>query len=1519
MKKLLLLLMLCMSSWSLSYAQLPDGSIAPDFTVTDVNLGGNTYSLSQLLAEGKTVFIDVFATWCGPCWNYHNGGALKTIYNTYGPNGTNEAMVIAVEADAATNIACIFGPSGCNNTTTGNWTAGTPYPICNDDAFNNLYNINYFPTIYMICPDGVIWEAGQLNATALWNFRQQKCSLGPASISTTSVTPVKCFGTNTGAINISVSGGLAPYTYLWSNNATSQDLNNVAAGDYSVTVTTSNNQQAVYGPITVEGPGEPLAAVLEDATPMGCNGVFASLTAGGTGGWGDYTFKWSTNSLEATIQGLNPGNYTVTVTDNLNCTKTATFNVAPAILPTAAIAPPGTVTCAQSAIQLNGTGSSSGANIAFLWTASNGGNIVSGATTATPTINAGGLYNLKVTNADNNCSSFANASVSANNTPPVANAGGPQSISCTQSSITLQGTASTGSNFSYLWTSSNGGNITSGASTLTPVVNAAGTYTLNVTNSTNGCTQSSAAVVTGIAAPVVNTANGAITCQVASVNLTTTTNAANPGFSWTGPNNFSSTAQSPTVNVPGSYTLVVLDSITGCSKTITATVAQNTTAPGATATGGAITCLNTAVVLNGSSPDTTASYAWTGPNGFTSTLPNPSVTTDGVYSLAVTTPANGCVSTASATVALNNAAPVAAASTPGNLNCNNAQIQINGTASSQGQGIAYAWTTATGNIVSGANTLTPVVDLPGTYTLQVSNSDNGCTASTTAAVVLNTPVQAPAAVQNNVSCFGGANGAAQVVASGGTGAYTYQWSNNATTAAISGLTAGTYVVIVTDAENCTATASVDVQEPTQLAANASSTAQSANGLNDGAANAAPTGGAPGYSYTWSNGETTAAITGLAPGAYTVTVGDQNGCISVQTVNVNAFNCALASNITSANVSCFGAANGSATVVLNGAADPVAYTWSNGATAASVSGLTPGEYTVNVLDANNCPAVLNVLITEPAQLNANATAVAESSAGGNNGSASANPVGGTAAYTYAWSNGATDSTISGLAPGVYTVVVTDANNCTSEQTVNVAAFSCALLATTSVANVNCAGNANGSVNIALQGAANPVTYVWSNGATTAGINNLAGGEYTVVITDDNGCSTVASATVTEPAPFTALNIISSAPACANDPSGSAAASLGGGVEPYTYAWSNGATTALAENLTAGTYTVVVTDQNNCQVNGSVTIVATDAVAPTVSVQNATLSLNASGTAAVSAAALSVVAADNCAVASTSIEPATFDCDQLGTHVVTVTVTDASGLTATATATVNVVDDLAPVLTCPNSITACFADNIVSYAAPVAVDNCLLSGGEWTLDSGLPSGSAFPVGVTTQQYSFKDASGNNGTCSFEVIVTQPVDFQDPIVTDDVNNQGQGAIIMNLSGGVAPLSFEWTLNEVIVGTTQNLTGLVAGDYQLYIIDGAGCEYATTVKVGNTTSANEPAWLSGVRLQPNPTSGITRVLFSRIPESNLETLVIDATGRVLLSQISDNQAVITLDCQQLPAGMYTIRFRTGTETGVRKLVINR
>ena len=1447
MKKILLLLSFVLAGCTVAWAQIPNGSTAPNFTVTDID--GNTHTLYDLLNDGKTVYLDVFATWCVPCWNYHNTHALRDIWEQYGPDGTNEAFVISIEGDATTSVPCIWNGAGCTGGTVGDWTDGTPYPIADYPGIMSLYQVTYYPTIFMVCPaDKKVYEVGQQGSSGLWNARTTYC---PALVVTTTINNVlntKCYGSSTGSIDISVSGGTGPYTYSWSNGSNTQDLMNIPAGTYDCTVTNAQGWIGETGAITVEDPPSPLGLSLVESTPMGCNGIQGSLTVEAEGGWsGSYTYVWNNGMNGNFASPLNAGTYTCSVTDENGCTKTLVTPLAPAAYPVASIAPPGTISCLTPVIQL--TASASGGysgTYEYAWFASNGGNFTGNTDYFQVNVNAAGNYTVQVSDAVTTCAGFATVTVTSNIDLPSADAGPAKALNCIEPSVELEGSGSTGSNIGYAWTAINGGHIVSGANTLNPVVDSLGDYILVVTNSTNGCSKTdTTAVSANTTPPTASATGGTMTCVVDEVALAGTTNAGTPEYAWTGPNGFSSSMQNPTVNEIGDYTLIVTNTQNGCTNSATAVVESNTNPPGAGATGGTLTCVSSSVELDGSSPAPNATFVWTGPNGFTSSSPDPSVSEVGEYNLVATDPANGCTSTALAAVDQDIAPPTASATTPGNLNCTTTQLVLDGTGSSQGTNISYAWATTDGNIVSGENTATPTVDAVGTYDLVVTNGDNGCTAVAATMVIQSPVVTAAVNTSANVSCPGGADGSATVTPGGGNSTYTYAWSNGETTESASTLAAGTYTVVVTDGENCTAETSVVITQPAVLVPNTSSTPQMASGVNDGTATASPTGGTSGYTYNWSNTETTQTIIDLAPGTYTVTVTDANGCTAVQSTTVNAFNCAMAATIAGTQISCFGANNGTAEVSLTGANDPVTYVWSNGSNTQSVDDLAPGTYTVEVTDATNCASVLSIAISQPTELQANASSTNETSAGANDGTGTAVPAGGTSPYTYAWSNGEEMQTVNNLAPGTYSVIVTDANGCTDVQSVVVNAYNCTAVAQAVISNASCPGGNDGQVSLTMTG----------------------------------------------------------------------------GTEPFSYEWSNGATTPTAEDLAAGTYTVIVTDANGCILSDSYAVSDVDNTAPVITAQNTTLALNANGTVSATLQTLGASATDNCNLSEVVISPNSFDCAELGEQTVTISATDEAGNVATMDILVTIVDDIAPTVTCPADKKQCWYENTVNYDAPVAQDNCLSNGGEWKLETGLASGSEFPVGETVQTYSFTDASGNKGVCSFAVTITNPVVMAVTSVKHDVDNAGTGSIDITVSGGTAPYGFVWTdENGNVMGTTEDISNLRAGTYYVAIKDANGCLLSTEgIVVDNTSGTDEPAWLEGVSFRPNPTTGLTQVVFAKTINVQLEITVADATGRLVRSLTIDRQNSFKLDCTGLPQGAYTVQFRTGAEFGVRKLMIVR
>lgn len=229
-----------------SHAQLPSGTLAPDFTTVDIN--GQTHNLYSYLNQGYTVVIDVSATWCQPCWNYHNSGALSTLHNTHGVANGGNVIVIFIEGDPNTGLNQLNGIGG---NTRGNWVANTPYYIADDASVANLLQISYFPTIYVVCPTGIITETGTLSANGLWNFiNTNSCQSvaandaallsynGPAVTCTSANASVQLanLGSNTlTSTTINVTGVTPPVTYNWSGNLSRFQTTTVNIGNVNVT------------------------------------------------------------------------------------------------------------------------------------------------------------------------------------------------------------------------------------------------------------------------------------------------------------------------------------------------------------------------------------------------------------------------------------------------------------------------------------------------------------------------------------------------------------------------------------------------------------------------------------------------------------------------------------------------------------------------------------------------------------------------------------------------------------------------------------------------------------------------------------------------------------------------------------------------------------------------------------------------------------------------------------------------------------------------------------------------------------------------------------------------------------------------------------------------------------------------------------------------------------------------------------------------------------------------------------
>ena len=456
---------------------------------------------------------------------------------------------------------------------------------------------------------------------------------------------------------------------------------------------------------------------------------------------------------------------------------------------------------------------------------------------------------------------------------------------------------------------------------------------------------------------------------------------------------------------------------------------------------------------------------------------------------------------------------------------------------------------------------------------------------------------AAAAVAVDINCFGDADGTATATGTGGLPPYTYLWDdgNAQTTAVATGLAAGTYNVLITDINGCSATATASVTEPTLLTA-VSTTTTNADcfGASTGVAAVTAGGGTPNYTYQWddNNAQTTATATLLHSGTYHVTVTDDNGCTASDSVVITQPEVMVTITNVDNNVSCHGAADGQATITVTGGTPGYTYLWDNVQSGATVSGLAAALYDCMIIDANGCQNNVSILITEPDSVTGIATEINTVLCnGGSSGTAYVLPAGGTGeGYTFLWDDLANtqNDTVINLPIGIYTVTITDTNQCTGTASITITEPEILYGTVTVDSDVNCFGGNDGQLTANSAGGIAPYTYVWNDqlgqtGQTAAG---LTAGLYAVTVTDANGCvAVVANTQISEP-PAIDVTVSSTIDVlCFGDNNGQATVAVTGGVPPYLYDWNDPAnqTLATATNLAAGSYDVTVTDDHGCTFN------------------------------------------------------------------------------------------------------------------------------------------------------------------------------------------------------------------------------------------------------------------------------------------------------------------------------------------------
>jgi len=1136
---------------------------------------------------------------------------------------------------------------------------------------------------------------------------------------------VHCFGGSTGSITINPAGGTPGYTYLWTPGSyTTQTISGLPAGTYTCVYTDANGCQKTASVAITQPAGMVLSSTQVDAT---CNLANGSATVSAAGGTGPYTYSWSTVPVQTTptASALPSNTYVVTVTDANSCTQTLAVTINNLAGPVATVFSVNNVSCFGDN-DGNATVTVSGGTIPFTFSWSNG------QTLPTATNLVAGTYTLVATDA-----SGCIASTSVTITEPllldlaIASTNPTCAGACdgTLISNTFGGTAP----YTYLW---NPGGVT------TPFVLGlcAGTYTLQVTD-INGCTAFKPATLTNPVAVTASTTSTNVSCS----GLCNATATANP-LTGTGPFTYlwtdasAQTTQTATGLCSGTYTVTVTDAA-GCTATATAMVTSPASMLTSITALGNVTCFGacdgfaTATVVGGSAP---YAYLW-----------NP---------------------TSTAGAAVNN--------------------------------------------LCAAN-----------YTVTVTDA-NGCTASTTANITEPFPLIATI-TSTNVTCFGACDGTANAVYTGGTGPYTFQWTPTfATTPNIASICDGIHNLSVTDGNGCIATASVVITQPTILAVSTTTT-NSSCGNADGSACAAITGGVPPFAYSWNDpsNQTTNCASNINAGVYTISITDGNGCSVTGLANVNDNTAPIVTIPTSANVTCAGANNGNAQSNAVGGIIPYSIVWTpTGQTTAFISGLSGGIYTVTYTDSIGCIGSTSVTINEPAPLVSGIIASSNVSCFlACNGTATLGAGGGTTPYTYLWNTTPTQNTAaaSGLCAAGYTVTITDANGCTSTSSVNITSPTVITVALTSTTNVSCNGGNNGTINTTASGGTPGYTYTWTPSVGSGPmVTGLVAGTYTLVVADQNGCSSTTTYTITQPAAITVSTITNSS-TCGNS-NGFVSVTPLGGTPGYTYLWNDPSTqtTAIATSLPAGTYTAIVTDANGCSV--STAVVLSDQAGPTLAPFTFTEPL-CSGTPLGTATVFPVGGTPLYTYLWSGIGAQT---TQTATALVaatyTVTVTDNNGCTAVGSVTVTQPSPT-DIIVSPTD-TICIGQNAIIYGAGFGGTPTYTY--TWVLPATFTGSGPHvvnPTVTTTYDVFLIDANGCvSPTQTITLFVHPPVTVT---ATDVSVCSGSFVTISAVAGGGNGGPYTYTWSNSFVGASQSVSPpLASSPFNYIVMVDDGCSLLAT-----------------------------------------------------------------------------------------------
>lgn len=1340
--------------------------------------------------------------------------------------------------------------------------------------------------IFTNLPDGAYTytATGANGCTSNGNFT---INAGPPCCDVTAVsTDVDCNGGNSGTATASPTG-TAPYSYVWSNAQTGQVATGLVAGAYSVTLTDAYGCTATAN-VNVTEPTDLIANAVE--TPVTCNGgCDGTVTINASNGTGPYTYSLNGATYQGsnTFTGLCAGNGIVTVQDANGCLEVVNYSInQPTVVSVVTNSPtPATCGANNGSIVLVGSGGIAPYTYSIGGSAQGTGSFIN---------LAAGNYTGTVTDA-NGCSATVNFVITSES-EPTASLLSSSNITCfggLDGSVLI---GVSGGTLPFQYSLNGGPNQASNAFGGL----AAGSYTVTVTDAI-GCQSDVTFTITSPPQLSYNTVVTDASCfDVCDGAINVNVSGGVAPYSYSLNNGVTYGTANPITSLcAGSVNLIVQDA-NGCLANSFEIINEPTQI--------SATFANTDPICQGACNGTsTVSAAGGTPTYSYSLNGGPFQASNVVSGLCggnndiIIQDANGCQETSTVTLIDPPSYNITTVTmVESNCNFNNGAITV----SADGTDGPFTFTLNGGPATSPGNDATFTDLLAGAYSI-VATDQNGCQAQGFVGI---NDVEMDGILLDvvNASCYNGTDGSVEVTNVSGAMPITYELDNSGTTQTsgiFTGLSNGSHVVTIYDAGFCIFTLPFNVSEPTEIQFQSSSVDVACNGGSTGEINfTSVSGGTPGYEYSIDGGFTfnnSPNFNGLAAGMYNLVVRDTNGCMVSGSATVNeatpvvidfssedltcfgnntgyiqisgeggqggytysidngasfssntlfvglaagnydlvvqdVANCqttavAVVSEpplLTSVSVTndplCFNSCDGSIVFNANGGTLPYQYSVDNGVTfdsSATVGNICAGNHTLIVQDANNCSTSEVVVINQPANLTMSSTLTNETCSAGN-GEIVITANGGTLPYSYSNDNGATTqaaSSFNGLSANNYQLVVTDANNClisSSEQINNEAS---PIIVNTTITNVSCNALCDGSVDVLANGGTGALSYELNGlpAQPTSLIQGLCAGNYTLTITDANGCTDSDPILITEPTPLTFNSVINPV-ACFGENTGGIIVNANGGTIPYLYSTDGGVQQTLFNNLeflSAGNYNVHVEDANGCVVTSTETVTEpNEFTIDNEIVVDASCYSFCDGELTVQTAGGSGAPTYEWVGGTIGGNSPTVNGLCAGSY--DVLVTDANGCTATSIMTVNE-PPLLSITSTSFTNTSCNAvcDGTISIIAPNAV--------EFSVDGGITyqSGSTFN-GLCAGTYTIEVRDANGCTQQNQLTISEPDPLVEMTIPEDgmiICHDGYGTLSGDANGGTAPYYFVWNTGDTTQFLNVNLTDPETFDY--FVVDINGC----------------------------------------------------------------------------------------------------